>query len=118
MLVYTTFAGNRQSGKHPATGYAWMLHGIPPARDGHGNIFPFHHPSIQTPQDDTMIRQELLDIIACPKCKGPVQLNEEEDGLVCLHCRLLYAIRDEIPIMLIDEATPLEGPEVDKNNDT
>ncbi len=63
-----------------------------------------------------MIRQELLDIIACPKCKGPVQLNEKEDGLVCLHCMLLYAIRDEIPIMLIDEATPLEREETAKDN--
>ncbi len=63
-----------------------------------------------------MIRQELLDIIACPKCKGPVQLNEKEDGLVCLHCMLLYAIRDEIPIMLIDEATPLEREERAKDD--
>ncbi|HEB49143.1 MAG TPA: Trm112 family protein [Desulfobulbus sp.] len=63
-----------------------------------------------------MIRQELLDIIACPKCKGPVQLNEKEDGLVCLHCMLLYAIRDEIPIMLIDEATPLEREETAKDD--
>ncbi len=57
-----------------------------------------------------MIKQELLDIIACPKCKGPVQLNEKKDGLVCLHCRLLYPIRDKTPIMLIDEATPLPQP--------
>ncbi|MDX2434619.1 MAG: Trm112 family protein [Desulfobacterales bacterium] len=51
-----------------------------------------------------MISKELLDILACPKCKGPVELTEEKDGLVCTSCRLLYEIRDDIPIMLIDEA--------------
>jgi len=54
-----------------------------------------------------MIRQELLDIIACPKCKGAVQLNEENDGLLCQTCQLLYAIRDDIPIMIMEEAKPL-----------
>jgi uncharacterized protein YbaR (Trm112 family) len=55
-----------------------------------------------------MIKQELLDIIACPKCKGPVRLNAEENGLVCEKCQLVYEIRDDIPIMLIDEAAPLK----------
>ena len=55
-----------------------------------------------------MIKQELLDIIACPKCKGQVQLNEEKNGLICGACQLVYEIRDDIPIMLIDEATPLD----------
>ena len=54
-----------------------------------------------------MINPELLAILACPKCKGPVQLNEEESGLICPACALLYEIRDGIPIMLIDEAKPL-----------
>ena len=56
-----------------------------------------------------MIKQELLDIIACPKCKGTVQLNDEKDGLICQACQLVYEIRDDIPIMLIDEAKPLEA---------
>ncbi|MCK5227754.1 MAG: Trm112 family protein, partial [Desulfobulbaceae bacterium] len=51
-----------------------------------------------------MISQELLDILACPKCKGEVKLTDNKDGLVCDACRLLYEIRDDIPIMLIDEA--------------
>lgn len=55
-----------------------------------------------------MIKQELLDIIACPKCKGEVRLNEEKNGLICDTCRLVYEIRDDIPIMLIDEAKPLD----------
>jgi uncharacterized protein YbaR (Trm112 family) len=54
------------------------------------------------------IKQELLDILACPKCKGDIHLNETQDGLICDTCKLLYEIRDDIPIMLIDEAKPLE----------
>lgn len=54
------------------------------------------------------IDKELLDILACPKCKGELKLTEKEDGLVCAKCRLLYEIRDEIPVMLIDEAIPLD----------
>jgi len=55
-----------------------------------------------------MISKELLDILACPKCKGPVELTEEKNGLICKSCRLLYEIRDDIPVMLIDEAKKLE----------
>ena len=55
-----------------------------------------------------MVNKELLDILACPKCKGPVKLNEKEDGLICETCRLLYEIRDDIPIMLIDEAQKID----------
>lgn len=55
------------------------------------------------------ISKELLEILACPKCKGDVRLNPTEDGLICDRCRLLYEIREEIPIMLIDEAKPIEG---------
>jgi len=54
------------------------------------------------------IKQELLEILACPKCKGTIYLNEAQDVLICRHCRLLYEIRDDIPIMLIDEAKPLQ----------
>lgn len=54
-----------------------------------------------------MIKKELIEIIACPKCKGPVTHNEERDILICKTCRLFYEIRDDIPIMLIDEAKPL-----------
>ena len=54
------------------------------------------------------ISQELLDILACPKCKGDIYLNESKDGLICDSCRLLYEIKDDIPIMLIDEAKPVE----------
>jgi uncharacterized protein YbaR (Trm112 family) len=53
------------------------------------------------------IDQDLLGILACPKCKGPLRLTEKGDGLVCDACRLRYAIKDDIPVMLIDEATKL-----------
>lgn len=54
------------------------------------------------------ISQELLEILACPKCKGEIHLNPAADGLVCDSCRLIYPIRDDIPIMLIDEALKLD----------
>lgn len=55
-----------------------------------------------------MISKELLDILACPQCKQPVKLSEDPKGLLCGTCKLLYEIRDDIPIMLIDKAKPLE----------
>jgi uncharacterized protein YbaR (Trm112 family) len=55
-----------------------------------------------------MLNKELLAILACPKCKQPVRLNEEQNGLICEKCRLLYEIRDDIPIMLVEEAKKLE----------
>lgn len=54
------------------------------------------------------ISQELLEILACPKCKGDIALNAKGDGLVCSTCRLVYPIKDDIPVMLIDEAAKLE----------
>jgi len=54
------------------------------------------------------ISQELLDILACPKCKGSLRLTEANDGLVCEACRLVYAIKEDIPIMLAEEAQPLK----------
>ena len=50
------------------------------------------------------IERELLEILACPKCKGDICLNEDESGLICDKCRLMYEIRDGIPVMLIDKA--------------
>ncbi|MDT8273421.1 MAG: Trm112 family protein [Desulfomonilia bacterium] len=54
------------------------------------------------------IDKELLDILACPKCKGDLTLEDDGTGLICPACRLKYPIEDEIPIMLIDEAIPLD----------
>jgi len=55
-----------------------------------------------------VISRELLEILACPKCKGEVELDEKRPALICRRCMLVYEIRDGIPVMLIDEATPLE----------
>jgi len=49
---------------------------------------------------------KLLEILVCPKCKGDLEYREAEQVLICNKCRLRYAVRDDIPIMLIDEATP------------
>jgi hypothetical protein len=51
---------------------------------------------------------ELLEILACPKCKGDIRLNDSKDGLVCEACRLVYPIKDDIPVMLIEEAAALK----------
>ena len=52
--------------------------------------------------------KKLLDILACPVCKGPLVYREEAGELICKADRLAYPIRDGIPIMLPDEARPLE----------
>ncbi len=51
--------------------------------------------------------EQLLAILVCPRCKGELQYRERESSLICAACRLRYPVRDEIPIMLIDEASPL-----------
>lgn len=53
------------------------------------------------------IDTELLEILACPKCKGDIRLTKEEDALICDACKLKYPIKDDIPVMLIDEAEKL-----------
>ena len=53
------------------------------------------------------INKDLLEILACPKCKGDIKLNEDENGLICNSCKLLYPIKDDIPVMLVDEAEKL-----------
>jgi uncharacterized protein len=50
------------------------------------------------------LSQDLLDILACPKCKRELRLTDQPAGLVCEACKLRYPIKDDIPIMLIDEA--------------
>jgi uncharacterized protein YbaR (Trm112 family) len=54
------------------------------------------------------ISKELLEILACPRCKGSIRLNDSETGLICDKCKLLYEIRDGIPIMLIEEAKAIK----------
>ncbi|HYX81103.1 MAG TPA: Trm112 family protein [Gemmatimonadales bacterium] len=47
---------------------------------------------------------DLLEILVCPKCKGPLEYRQSPESLACPTCRLIYAVEDDIPIMLIDEA--------------
>lgn len=49
----------------------------------------------------------LLAILVCPKCKGTLTFGEAQQVLDCLPCKLRYPVRDDIPVMLVDEATAL-----------
>ena len=51
------------------------------------------------------ISPELLEILRCPACKGKVEPKADQSGLKCIDCKRVYPIRDEIPVMLVDEAT-------------
>jgi len=50
------------------------------------------------------ISKELLEILVCPLCKAPVELKQDQSGLKCVECKRVYPIRDDIPVMLVDEA--------------
>jgi uncharacterized protein YbaR (Trm112 family) len=51
------------------------------------------------------VSKELLDILVCPLCKAPVKPTPDNSGLKCQSCRRVYPVRDDIPVMLVDEAT-------------
>jgi len=51
------------------------------------------------------ISNELLEILVCPVCKAKVILKEDGSGLKCVECKRVYPVRDDIPVMLVDEAT-------------
>lgn len=53
-----------------------------------------------------MLPRKLLDILACPKCKSPLAYSEEKQTFRCATCRVVYPVRDGIPILLVDEAVP------------
>jgi hypothetical protein len=54
---------------------------------------------------EEVISQELLEILACPACKGDIEYDQENQKLICVgECQRRYPIRDGIPVMLIDEA--------------
>lgn len=50
------------------------------------------------------VRPELMEILACPKCKQAVELADDEQSISCPACRLRFPVHDNIPVMLIDEA--------------
>ncbi len=51
---------------------------------------------------------DLLEILICPACKAKVELTSDSSGLKCVGCRRVYPVRDDIPVMLIDEAVIVE----------
>ena len=53
------------------------------------------------------LSKDLLEILACPQCKGPLDVDQEQERLICPACQLAYPVRDDIPVMLVDEAQPL-----------
>ena len=55
-----------------------------------------------------MIAKDLLEILVCPACKQPLEYRERPESLKCTQCRRVYPVKDDIPIMLVDEAT-IEG---------
>ena len=55
-----------------------------------------------------MIAKDLLEILVCPACKQPLEYREKPESLTCKQCRRVYPVRDDIPIMLVDEAK-IEG---------
>ncbi|HEX8433275.1 MAG TPA: Trm112 family protein [Longimicrobium sp.] len=57
-----------------------------------------------------MIESWLLELLVCPKCKGDLRHESEPESLVCERDRLRFEVRDSIPILLIDEAKPLDEP--------
>ncbi len=52
------------------------------------------------------LKKELVNILACPGCKGELTVLPAEDGLACPKCRVIYPVRDDIPIMLVEQAVP------------
>ncbi|MBI4871662.1 MAG: Trm112 family protein [Candidatus Riflebacteria bacterium] len=55
-----------------------------------------------------MLDAKLLEVLACPKCKGDLDYKPEKNELRCNACKLIYAVKDDIPIMLIEEAKPFD----------
>jgi uncharacterized protein YbaR (Trm112 family) len=55
------------------------------------------------------VDKELLDIQVCPSCRGEIEYREQEEVIVCTQCGLRYPVRDDIPVMLIEEAERPSG---------
>jgi uncharacterized protein YbaR (Trm112 family) len=60
-----------------------------------------------------MIDKNLLDILACPLCKSPLRYDKSRQELICKADRIAFPIRDDIPVMLEDEARELTNDEID-----
>ena len=58
-----------------------------------------------------MIQPWLLDLLVCPRCRGPLRYELTPESLVCERDRLRYPVRDDIPVLLVDEAESLDAAE-------
>ena len=58
-----------------------------------------------------MIQPWLLDLLVCPRCRGPLRYETAPESLVCERDRLRYPVQDDIPVLLFDEALPLDAAE-------
>jgi hypothetical protein len=61
-------------------------------------------PALVTLYASMAISKDLLEILVCPACKAVVELKPDQSGLKCVECHRVYPIRDDIPVMLVDEA--------------
>jgi uncharacterized protein len=50
------------------------------------------------------LNKKLLEILICPQCHGKVRYDEKISGIICDHCKLIYEVKDDIPVMLVEEA--------------
>ena len=55
------------------------------------------------------ISEDLLELLVCPKCKGSLALASDGSSLDCAACKLSYPVKDDIPVLLVDEAAQLGG---------
>ncbi|MCK4846185.1 MAG: Trm112 family protein [Deltaproteobacteria bacterium] len=53
------------------------------------------------------LKEDLISILSCPKCKGKLIVNDAGDEIICEPCALVYPVRDGIPVMLVSEAKAL-----------
>ena len=56
-----------------------------------------------------MLDKKLLDILACPVCKGELEYDEKENILICAKCKVFYEVKEGIPVLLPDSGKPLSG---------
>ncbi len=63
-----------------------------------------------------MIDTKLIEILACPACRGDIEYLTKEEKIVCLECGRRYPVRDGIPVMLVDEAEPPVQDAQDKSH--
>jgi len=93
--------GQTREGSRPLS---WVCAWPPAGRTGQPLANPKKHSYTQT----MALNKELISILACPKCKGPLQLAADESSFTCLPCRLVFEVQEGIPNFLLEDAKPLE----------